>query len=118
MIKKLKTSRKVTMKLYKNKVTKETTQYYLKIRDVAAVLGIKQPFEFASDIKEKMGKDVVKDGHALPNLLATDDTKRATYISIEDLYNYLTINTNWRQKMNLKKRLELVLELKTLLLDM
>ena len=108
MLRKLKTSRKIELKIYKDK---ETGTPYLKVRDVAAVLGIKQPFEFTADIKKKHGPDSIKTGYDLPHLLNTDDTKRATYVSFKDLYDFLTINPNWKLRMNQAKKAELITEL-------
>ena len=104
----LKTKRTVTLKVYTDKSGHE----YLKIRDVAAVLGVKQPFEFTADLKLRLTPDAIKSGRNLIDLTPVDDSLRATYITLLDLYRFLDCGGEWKCKMNLTKKRELITELK------
>lgn len=108
----LKTKRTVVMKIY---VSKKTNARYLKTRDVAIVLGIKQPFEFVHDLKNRFGNKAIKTRRDIPDILPADDSLRATYISVLDLYRYLTCGSDWKFKMDMKKKQELARELHELL---
>ena len=108
MRKSLKTKRTVVLKVYTDKAGHE----YLKIRDVAAVLGVKQPFEFTADLKARLTPSAVKHGKELVDLTPVDDSTKATYITLLDLYRFLDCGGEWKCKMNLDKKRELVAELK------
>ena len=114
MKRQLKTKRVITLKIYKD----ATKTQYLKVRDVAAVLCIKQPFEFTHDLTMRLGPDAVKHGIQLKELTPVDDTPRAVYISIVDLYRFLNCGTEWKCKMNLTKKRELVSELKEMVQEL
>ena len=114
MKRQLKTKRTITLKIY----TDASKTQYLKIRDVAAVLGIKQPFEFTSDLKKRLTPDAIKSAQQLKDLTPVDDTQKAVYISIRDLYRFLDCGGEWKCKMNLAKKRELITELKEMVQEL
>lgn len=75
-------------------------RYFFKTREVAVLLGIKQPFQFNADIKEMLGKDAILKGHYTELFRNPDDNKRVTFIDGENLL-YILENSSVRFKNNM-----------------
>lgn len=75
-------------------------KYYFKTREVADLLGIKQPFQFNADIKEMLGKNAVLKGHYTEPFRGAADSKRETFIEGEKLL-YILENSSVRFTNNM-----------------
>ena len=58
---------------------------YFRTRDVAALLGIKQPFQFTSDCKEILGESSIKKGEDTASFRLEEDNNKVTFIEAADL---------------------------------
>lgn len=73
-------------------------EIYFRTREVAGVLGIKQPFEFTSDIKALLGVQAIKKGEDTVDFRSIDDSSRTTFVSARDLKIFLE-SGNLRHKI-------------------
>jgi hypothetical protein len=65
-------------------------RYYVRTREVAGVLGVKQPFEFTANIKRVLGDKVILSGDKTETFRdTTEDDNRTTFISTKDLFRFL-----------------------------
>lgn len=86
-------------------------KYFMRTREVAGVLGVKQPFEFTANIKRVMGDNVILSGDKTEVFRnEIDDDGRTTFISTRDLYRFLCIG-EINHKMIPSKVIELKHEL-------
>lgn len=81
----LKTERKLTVE-----VLCHENEMYVRTREVAQVLGIKQPFEFTANIKSYLGNEFILKGEKTKDFRTSEDTERTTFINIKFLCFYLT----------------------------
>lgn len=77
-------------------------EVYVRTKEVASFLGVKQPFEFNGDIRRWNGAVILK-GQATENFRGQDDEARTTFITIRDMVRFLeqgTINhkISWEYK--------------------
>ena len=63
---------------------------YVRTREVAQLLGIKQPFEFTANIKQYLGANTILKGEKTKAFRTPEDEDRTTFINIKDLYYYLS----------------------------
>lgn len=75
-------------------------KYYFKTREVADLLGIKQPFQFNSDIKDMLGKNAILKGHYTEPFRGAGDSKRDTFIEGSNLL-YILENSSVRFTNNM-----------------
>jgi len=64
-------------------------KYYFRTRDAAALLGLKQPFQFTADCKKHLGEYAILKGDRTKPFRTNDDTDQVTFIEALDLLNYL-----------------------------
>lgn len=76
--------RSITMRVYVYK-----DRCYFRTRDVAALLGIKQPFQFTSDCKEILGEASIKKGEDTIHFRLEEDNNKVTFIEASDLQTVL-----------------------------
>lgn len=79
--------------------TQHEGEYYLKTRDVAQLLGIKQPFQFVANIKKILGKESVLNGVKTEEFRGKEDDYRTTFINGKDLLHFFTV-TQQQYKQN------------------
>lgn len=73
------------------KIYEGLNKYYMRTIDVASILGILQPFAFTFQIRSEFKNDkVILKGDDTKSFRSKDDSSRATFIQIEDLYLFLT----------------------------
>ena len=99
-------------KIYSADVIEHEEKYYVRVSDVAHVLGAKQPFTFSSDIvKYFEGNHVIKTGVATEPFRRPDDNARTPYIEVSNIVYYLqTAKMGQPLSANNKRRLIAELE--------
>lgn len=89
----LKSDKKITMLPIRITKTIQVVEYegrkYVRTRDVADVLEIKQPYEFNSDIKNVLGESAILKGKDTEGFRTVDDTVRTTYIEVMPMVRFL-----------------------------
>lgn len=80
-----------TCYIQKIKIYHYQNNTYLRIKDLARVLGVKQEFEFTNKIREIMGYGVILKGPCTACFRGPDDTSRTTFISLLAAYRMLQI---------------------------
>lgn len=88
-------------------------RWYARTRDIAWLLGIKQQFEFTSDIKRALGEDVILKYERTEPFRFKGDVPRTTYIEITDVIKFLN-SSSIHHKMLIEKKDEFIRELKKL----
>ena len=63
---------------------------YVRTRDIADALGIKQPFEFTSNIRKIMGGHVVLSGEDTKEFRCEEDNTRTPYVRVSDMIDFLS----------------------------
>lgn len=61
---------------------------YVRTRDIADALGIKQPFQFTKDIRVRLG-DVVLNGTDTQDFRSPDDNSRTPYVRLSHMIEFL-----------------------------
>lgn len=84
----LKTERRLTAE-----VLCHEKNMYVRTREVAQVLGVKQQFEFTANIRREMGAKVILNGERTKGFRCAGDTEKTTFINIIDLYKFLKYYT-------------------------
>lgn len=84
---------------------------FMRIREIAGVLGVKQQYEFTSDIKKTIGKNKVLNGDDTVEFRTQDDERRTVFINTKDLLLYLLNGTNIPHKIIPSKKEEMINEL-------
>ena len=92
---------------YKNK-------FYVRTAEVAAVLGIKQQFEFTSNIREMYGEKAILKGKETLLFREEEDNNRTTFISVTTLKKYLKNPGSRQHRMIQENKDALMKELKDL----
>ena len=64
-------------------------EYYMRTREVAQVLGVKQQYEFNADIKRSLGSKAILKGEDTLDFRGIDDTDKTTFINIKKLIIFL-----------------------------
>lgn len=96
-------------------VVKHINKFYMRTRDIANLLEIKQPMELTANIKREFGRDsVILKGKRTEKFRKGDDTARTTYIEIKDAVLFLECGII-KHKMNNDAKQYLIKCLKTLL---
>lgn len=62
---------------------------YVRTRDISDVIGVKQPFQFTSDIRQAMGGSVILQGEDSKELRDSTDNARTPYIKVVDMIEFL-----------------------------
>lgn len=62
---------------------------YVRTRDISDVIGVKQPFQFTSDIRQAMGGSVILQGEDSKELRDSTDNARTPYIKVADMIEFL-----------------------------
>ena len=102
-------------RIYSADVIEHEESYYVRVSDVAHVLGAKQPFTFSSDIvKFFEGHQVIKTGVATEPFRRTEDTSRTPYIEVRDLVYYLQM-AKMGQPLSANNKRRLIAELEAYL---
>lgn len=100
---------KTNYKIYKHKY-----RYYMRTRDVASILGVKQQYEFNRNIKQEFMDDkIILKGKSTEPFRTEDDCERTTFINVSDLILFLEAG-NINHKFNIDKRNFLITYLKNL----
>lgn len=71
------------------KVVEYKNVAYVRTRDIADALGVKQPFEFTSDIRKSLGGHVVLSGEDTKEFRGGTDNTRTPYIKVSDMIEFL-----------------------------
>lgn len=80
-------------------------RFYVKTRDIADLLQIKQPFEFCADLKRYLGTSCVLKGKDAAFIYEDDKSQeRTTFINITKLLKYLRSADSFHNKMSEKKK--------------
>lgn len=80
------------------KVFPHNGRYYVRTREIADLLGMKQPFQFTADVREFLGEGCILNGDDTKPFREEYDTNRVTFIAINDLLEYLVSdNTSYLQ---------------------
>lgn len=100
----------------KRTITVEVFPYegdvYFRTREIAWVLGVKQPFELTSDIKKVLGVKAIKKGTETEGFRnEIEDDSRTTFISATNLKRFLLGNSGIKHKMSSLHKKELLKEL-------
>lgn len=92
--------RVITAKSYKHEDT-----YYFRTREIAGILGIKQPSYLVKLCKKTLGENCIVNGDLSTVFRKDDDDERTAFISADDLLKFLTTSkteikdTETREKM-------------------
>ena len=87
-------TREIQMKLFHH-----NGKCYVRTRDAASLLGIKQPFQFVACCKEFLGENAILKGTDTESFRDGEDSSRVTFIEISDLLDYLLSDkTRYLQK--------------------
>lgn len=79
-------------------------RFYVRTRDIADLLCIKQPFEFCADIKRFLGSNCILKGEEAAFIYGKDGSQsRTTYINISHMIKYLCSPYSPNNKMKQKK---------------
>lgn len=96
-------------------VIKYINKFYMRTRDLANILYVKNPMEFTKNIKREFGKDsVILKGKRTEKFRKEDDTARTTFVEVKDALLFLECG-KISHKMNVEKKQYLIKCLKTLL---
>lgn len=91
-------------------------QYYVKTREIAWLLEIKQPFEFVKTLKEMYGDEVILKGLETESFRDATDNSRTTFVDIETLMDYLERpDARWFHHVNEKKLVQTIEAIENLL---
>ena len=71
------------------KVVEHNNTSYVRTRDIADALGVKQPFEFTSDIRKSLGGHVVLSGEDTKDFRGGTDNTRTPYMKVSDMIEFL-----------------------------
>lgn len=71
------------------KVVEYSKVSYVRTRDIADALGVKQPFEFTSNIRESLGGHVILSGEDTKEFRGGTDNTRTPYIKVVDMIEFL-----------------------------
>lgn len=71
------------------KVVEHENISYVRTRDIADALGVKQPFEFTSNIRETLGGHTVLNGEDTKDFRSGDDNARTPFIKVSDMISFL-----------------------------
>lgn len=85
-------------------------EIYFRTREIAGILGLKQPFEFTAHIRRTLGDDVIKTGHFTEPFRSEDDKSSTTFVSSKDLKKFLK-NFKVEQKFIMRQRQMLLAEI-------
>lgn len=81
------------------KVFKYNGRHYVRTREIADLLGMKQPFQFTANVREYLGDGCILNGEDTKPFREECDNNRVTFIEVNDLLDYLlTDSTNYLQK--------------------
>jgi len=72
-------------------------KFLFRCKDIANLLGLKQPFQFTADLKSFLGSDHVLSGKDTLDFRDIDDHDRTPFVTADDLYRFLTSSV-MRQK--------------------
>ena len=97
-------------------VYNDVRNYYVKTRDVAMVLGVKQPFEFTAGIKKLLGNEAILKGEKTEAFRLSEDSSRTTFVSCNSLFEYLNNPSAKVNKMIPSKKDDLLDELSNFLI--
>lgn len=64
-------------------------EHYMRTREVAQLIGVKQQYEFNADIKRSIGVKAILKGEDTRDFRGQDDDKRTTFINIKKLIVFL-----------------------------
>ena len=73
----------------KAEVISHEGKHYMRTREVAQILGVKQQYEFNADIKRNLGSRGLLKGEDTLDFRGLDDTDRTTFIEIKKLIMFL-----------------------------
>lgn len=85
--------RTIRMKVYSHNGKK-----YVRTRDAADLLGMKQPFQFTANCRKYLGEGSILNDAKTEAFRSEEDSSRVTFIEISDLLDYLLYDgTNYLQ---------------------
>lgn len=70
-------------------------KHYVRTRDAADLLGMKQPFQFTAYCREFLGENAILKGEDTESFRSAEDSPRVTFIEANDLLNYLLSDTTY-----------------------
>ena len=76
--------RVITMKVYCH-----NGKRYVRTRDAADLLGMKQPFQFTANCRKILGEGSILNEEATETFRGEENNGRVTFIEVNDLYDYL-----------------------------
>lgn len=80
------------------KVYRHNGMHYVRTRDAADLLGMKQPFQFTANCREILGEGSILNGEDTESFRGEENSGRVTFIEANDLLNYLLHDgTNYLQ---------------------
>ena len=85
---------------------------YIRTKDLAGLLKIKQQYEFTSHIKKTLGEFAIKKGAQTLPFRSENDCSRTTFLSIPDAINYLELVIHRPYKYNTYQLQNVLFELK------
>ena len=63
--------------------------YYFKPKDIANLMGLKQPSQFTRDLKDYIGEEKVLKGLITRSFRDKDDDERSPFIPAKEIYGFL-----------------------------
>lgn len=71
------------------KVYRHNGKHYVRTRDVADLLGMKQPFQFVANCREILGEGSILNAEDTESFRGAENSGRVTFIEANDLLDYL-----------------------------
>ncbi len=100
----------VTTRVNRVSVIEFNESFYVRLWDIAQLLGVKQPFQLVADMKEFLGEEAILSGEATEPYRFKEDTSRALYMEVRNVVFYLR-RARIRQKFSNNIKAQLVTEL-------
>lgn len=96
------------------KIFESNNRRYMRTRDLAHILEVKQPFEFTSNIKKEfMDESVILKGSITKSFRDVEDSDRTTFIDIDDALLMLEYG-EFKHKINKDRKHFMITYLKNL----
>lgn len=80
-------------------------ELYLKIRDVASFIDIKQPFQLTADIKKRYGNSSILKGNITECFRDHGDTSRTVFVKAASLLDFLKHDESYSSDRTYKMKL-------------
>lgn len=67
--------------------------YYFKIREIADVLAVKQPFQFTFNIRKALGNGAIRKGEDTQEIRKESDHPMTPFISVDDIIRFMVLKS-------------------------